>query len=551
MLKSLLIKNYALIDNLQIDLNKGFTTITGETGAGKSILLGALSLILGQRADINLLKNKTKKCFVEGIFEINGYQLESFFQNNDLDYNDILIIRREINPNGISRAFINDTPVNLGLLKEIGDKLVDIHSQHQNLILNTFQFQIKVVDAFAQHPEKLNFYKEKYSEHKKLIADFEHIKEKADKARLDFDYYTFQFNQLHNADLKENEQSELETELQILSHTEEIKENLSKVLFSLSDDENNIVVKLKEAENSVSSIQKFFPASENIHKRFVSIIIELKDIVQEIQNLDEKLEFNPEKLNIVKERLDLIYSLEQKHKVSTITELIEIKNQLDKKLNDIQSYELEIEKFEKLIAQNDHILNKTASEISQNRGKIIPLIEKNILELLNQLGMPNASFKILLSKSNNLNIYGQDNITFMFSANKNIEIQDIIKVASGGELSRVMLCIKSLIAKSVALPTVIFDEIDTGISGEIGYKMGKIMKKMSENMQIISITHLPQIAAKGQYHYVVYKEDSENVAYTNIRILNDNERITEIAKLLSGRELTETALKNAKELLDN
>lgn len=550
MLKSLLIKNYALIDDIQIDLNTGFTIITGETGAGKSILLGALSLILGQRADAGLLKDKTKKCIVEGVFQITGYNLNTFFQHNELDYNDSLIIRREINPNGVSRSFINDTPVNLTLLKEIGDKLVDIHSQHQNLILSSFQFQIKVVDAFAQHNDKLASFKTKFTEQKELTTEYESLKEKADKAKLDLDYFTFQFNQLYEAKLIEDEQQEMESELEILSHTEEIKGSLDKSSFLLSEEENNIISKLKETENSIASISKFYKDAEELHKRITSVIIELKDIAIEVQTSNSKLEFSPDRLTIIKERLDLIYSLEQKHKVSTVKDLIEIMNNLDKKINDIQSYDVQIEKIQKKIDDANTSLNKTSAEITKKRESIIPQVEKKTLELLQQLGMPNASFKIMLTKATCLNSYGQDNVTFMFSANKNVELQDIAKVASGGELSRVMLCLKSLIAKSVALPTVIFDEIDTGVSGEIGYKMGKIMKKMSEDMQIVSITHLPQVAANGEYHYVIYKDEQGDKTHTNIKLLDNKERITEIAKLLSGKELTETALKNAKEMLE-
>jgi DNA repair protein RecN (Recombination protein N) len=551
MLKSLLIKNYALIDNLNLELNYGFTTITGETGAGKSILLGALSLILGQRADINLLKDKTKKCVIEAVFQIKGYQLESFFETNELDYNDILIIRREVNVNGVSRAFINDTPVNLILLKEINDKLVDIHSQHQNLLLSNYQFQLKVVDSFAQHQNKLLSYKTLYGANKKLIHEFEQLKLKADKAKLDSDYFSFQFEQLLNAKLQENEQVELENNLQILSHTEEIKENLSKVMLSLSENEDNIISKLKEIQNSLSSIQKYYQPAIDINNRFACILIELKDLVNEINNLNEKLDFNPEQLGIIKERLDVIYHLQQKHKVNSVADLIEKMKMLDSKLNEIQSFETEISKVNEQIRQNYEELNNYALDISKRRQSVIQEIEMKVIKLLNELGMPNASFQIQLKRSDNLNINGMDDITFLFSANKNVDIQDISKVASGGELSRVMLCIKSLIAKSVALPTIIFDEIDTGISGEIGYKMGKIMKKMSHTMQVVSITHLPQIAANGEHHFIVFKDDSNDIAATKIKLLNGEERITEIAKLLSGKKLTEASLRNAKELLEN
>jgi DNA repair protein RecN (Recombination protein N) len=551
MLKSLLIKNYALIDNLQLELNKGFTTVTGETGAGKSILLGALSLILGQRAEISLLKDKSKKCVVEVLFQINGYQLEAFFEANQLDYNDILIVRREINTNGVSRAFINDTPVNLGLLKDLSDKLIDIHSQHQNLLLSNFQFQLKVVDSFSQHRDKLTSYRNLFLENKKILNEYEQVKANADKARQDSDYYKFQFDQLFNAKLTENEQVKLESDLEILSHTEEIKESLSKVLFNLTENENNILSGLKEIQNSLSLICRFYSPASELNNRFSVINIELKDIINEISNLNDKLEFNPGQLDLIKERLDIIYRLEQKHNVNNVRDLIDKMNELDKKLGEILSFDAEIEKLKKQITDNNDLLNNLSSDISKKRLSVIPEIEKKVLLSLYELGMPNASFKIQIKKSGNLNINGNDDITFLFSANKNVEPLDISKVASGGELSRVMLCIKSLIAKSASLPTVIFDEIDSGISGEIGYKMGKIMKKMSEKMQVVTITHLPQIAANGEFHYVVFKDDSEDTVHTRIKLLEQNERITEIAKLLSGKKLTETSLKNAKELLEN
>ncbi len=549
MLQSLSIKNYALIGQLNINFNQGFSTITGETGAGKSILLGAISLILGQRADTSILKNKDNKCIIEGVFDISNYNLTIFFDDNDLDFDKFTIIRREINPNGKSRAFINDTPVNVSILKDLGSKLVDIHSQHQNLILNDTQFQLLVVDIMAQHKDLLNEYKNDFKEYKKLKNELNNLIEKSEKAKQDLDYLQFQFNQLEEANLIDNEQEELENELDTLTHAEEIKTNLSKVYHLLSGEGETSINHINEAKTLLSQLNNFFSKSVDLTKRVESVLIELNDISNETEIISNDVEYNPDKINNFKERLDLIYSLQQKHRVSTINELIEIKDNLQNQINEISSYDSEISELTIGLNKKHDVLIKKADKISIQRKKVIPEIEKKIVAILQSLGMPNAAFKILQTKAEQLSVNGFDTVTFLFSANKKVEMQSISKVASGGELSRLMLSIKSLISKSIALPTIIFDEIDIGVAGEIADKMGNIMLNMSKNMQVISITHLPQIASKGQYHYTVYKYDDNDTTTTDIKLLNDDERIVEIAKMLSGESVTDAAFENAKDLL--
>ena len=549
MLQSLSIQNYALIEELNIYFNKGFSIITGETGAGKSILLGAISLILGQRADTSILKNKNKKCIIEGVFDISDYNLKYFFNNNDLDFDNFTIIRREINPNGKSRAFINDTPVNVSILKELGSKLVDIHSQHQNLILNDAQYQLFVVDIMAKHKNLLNEYRKNFKEYKKDKQELNNLIEKSEKSKQDLDYLQFQYNQLDEANLITDEQEGLESNLETLTHAEDIKANLSKAYNLLSGEGETAINQINEAKSFISRLNKFFPKSTDLSQRIESVLIELNDISNETEIISNDVEYNPEKINIIKERLDIIYNLQQKHRVSTISELIEIKNNLQNQIDEISSYDSEINELNiKLKNKHDDLVNK-ANNISTQRKKIIPDIEKNIVHLLQNLGMPNATFKIVQTKLDQLSVNGFDTVTFLFSANKKIDMQNISKVASGGELSRLMLSIKSLISKSIALPTIIFDEIDVGVAGEIADKMGNIMLNMSKNMQVISITHLPQIASKGQYHYTVYKFDDNDTTSTSIKLLNDDERVVEIAKMLSGENVTEAAFENAKDLL--
>ena len=549
MLQSLKIQNYALIDHIQIEWAPGFITITGETGAGKSILIGALSLILGNRADTSVLKDEERKCVVEAAFDIQHYSLEPVFEEHDLDYEPETIIRREINNKGKSRAFINDTPVNIRVLKELGQYLVDIHSQHQNLVLKDNRFQLNVVDAYARNKDLLERYGRMYREYRDLEKQYQSLKERSERAGSDLDYYQFQFDQLEKVGLQENEQEELEEELETLSHAEEIKQNLSGAAYLLSEDEASIVVRLREAGDYIRKILDFYPKAKDISERLESAYIELQDLSNEIEVLNESVEHDPQRIEYIRQRLDEIYSLQHKHHVSTVGELLQIKDDLEKKLEQINSYDFRLEELEKEMGQKRDALSKKAAELTRRRQQAIPRIEERITSMLQDLGIAHATFKIQRSEVEDFDEYGVDHVQFLFSANKNIEPEDIARVASGGELSRLMLSLKSLIAETRALPTIIFDEIDSGTSGDIADKMGSIMKAMSDNMQVINITHLPQIASKGDYHYLVYKYDDQDTTHTYIKALEDQERIREIAKMLSGEELTDTALQNAREFL--
>lgn len=549
MLQSIYIQNYALISELEIDFNKGLNIITGETGAGKSILLGALSLVLGQRADTSVLKDKSQKCFVEAKFQIKQYRIKDFFKKNDLDYDELTTIRREITDNGKSRAFINDTPVNLSILKDLSDKLIDIHSQHESLLLGDDSFQLSLVDSFANHQELLDNFLNKYDEYHVLTNEYKRLIQNADKAKADLDYYQFQFDQLETLKLVDGEQEELEEELEKLNHAEEIKLNLSNSNSLLSGEEVAIISNLKQTKNSIASISKYMKEGDELVKRLDSVYIELQDINSEIEQLNENVEHDPSRIEFIRERLDNIYTLEQKHKVSTIKELLSIKEELQSKLDLINSYDFETEKIKKEIDSLYNELSALANQISENRKLIIPRIENKVVEILKQLGIPNANFKVEQIPVDEFLRTGKEIIKFLFSANKNVALEELSKVASGGEISRLMLSIKSLIVETTTLPTIIFDEIDSGTSGEIADKMGSIIKLMSEKMQVINITHLPQIASKGDYHYLVYKKDNHETTNTYIKLLTKEERINEIAKMLSGEVLTEAAIQNAQSLL--
>ena len=549
MLQSLKIQNYALIDEIRIGFYPGFLTITGETGAGKSILIGALSLILGNRADTSVLKDETRKCVVEATFHINNPRIKAIFDKHDLDYDEETIIRREISSKGKSRAFVNDTPVNIKMLKELGDQLVDIHSQHQNLILKDNVFQLDVVDSYARNGELLNDYYSKYREYKNIQKQYRELKEKSEQASADYDYYRFQFDQLEKTGLREGEQEELENELETLNHSEEIKYNLSNASYLLNNEESSVISQVREAGDNLRKIVDFYAKVKEISERMESTYIELQDLSNEIEMLNENVEHDPDRVEYIRQRLDDIYSLEHKHRVSTEKELIDIKEDLGKKLEEIDNYDFHLEELEKQLESKRKELSAAAKQLSESRKKNIPAIEEKITSMLKELGIPNASFKIQRTDLGEFNEYGLDHVKFLFSANKNVELEDIAKVASGGELSRLMLSLKSTIAETKALPTIIFDEIDSGTSGDIADKMGTIMKEMSRNMQILNITHLPQIASKGDYHYMVYKYDDNESTHTYIKQLQGDERIKEIAKMLSGEELTDTALQNAREFL--
>jgi DNA repair protein RecN (Recombination protein N) len=549
MLKHLSVQNYALIDRLEVDLASGLTIITGETGAGKSILLGALGLITGSRADTQALQDKTKKCIIEASFQIKDYSLKDFFSEQELDYEAVTTIRREINPEGKSRAFINDTPVTLNQLKELGERLIDIHSQHQTLSLNGADFQLSVVDAFANQEELLLAYKDEYKAFKSYEKQLAELVEKELQAKKDLDYYQFQFNELEEADLKTAEQAAMEQELETLNSAEEIKLNLSKASFGLAGGEQNLLSSLNEIKLLLHSMSKFKPEIEELSNRINSSYIELKDISNELDALEQEIVYDPKQIELLNDKLDAIYRLQQKHQVKTVEELIRIKNDLSNKLLEFSSLETEIEKVKTLLDKLNKGLATKSKSISDNRKKIIPKIEKEIAALLSSLSMPNAQLKINQSQLDTFSSSGIDKINFMFSANKGSEFKELNKVASGGELSRLMLSIKSLIAQLTALPTIIFDEIDTGVSGDVADKVGSIMNTMASKMQVITITHLPQIASKGNSHLFVYKEDKNNKTYSNIKKLSAEERVLEIAKMLSTGNPTAAAISNAKELL--
>ena len=550
MLQSLYVRNYALIRQLEIEFRQGFTIITGETGAGKSILVGALSLLLGNRADTSVLKDKEKKCIVEGSFDVGTYGYHSFFTVHDMDYDDHLIIRREISPSGKSRAFINDTPVNLPLLKDLGTRLVDIHSQHENLHLGEHSFQLMVIDTVAGNRAKLSAYQDQFHRFQDLFKELAGLKDKAGQSQSDLDYYTFQYQQLAEARLSAGEKEDLEQELQTLDHAEEIKRNLHLVYYLLSDQENNIISKLVQTAQALENISSFLPAAAELAERVRSAIIELKDIAGEAEAVGDEIEMDPGRQQMLRERLDMIFGLMQKHGVGDVEGLIRLQEDFDTRMQEIASYDNQIEKLEKELEDKKYQLEKMATELSTRRNEILPQIEEEISQMMKVLGIPNALFKIEMRELQNFGANGRDEVEFLFSANKQVPPQEISKIASGGELSRLMLSIKSLLSDSLELPTIIFDEVDSGVSGEVADKVGAIMKKMSQGKQIINITHLPQVAGKGDFHYLVHKYDEAGATITDIKLLGDEERVLEIARMLSGEELTEAAISNARELLN-
>ena len=553
MLQSIHIQNYALIEKLDIDFQSGFSVITGETGAGKSIILGAIGLLLGQRADLKAIKSGANKCIVEARFGVSPYHLEEFFTENDLEYDaEECILRRELYASGKSRAFINDSPASLVQMKELGEKLIDVHSQHQNLLLNREDFQMNVLDILAKDEEELEAYRNLYSAYRKVSVELEKFMNQAEKSRQDEDYIRFQVEQLEEANLQSGEQEELEEEAETLSHAEDIKGGLYKVDQLIASDETNLLSVVKECMQTLQSVSKVYTPAQEWINRLDSCYIELKDLSHEIASAGERIEFNPTRLDEVNERLNLIYSLQQKHHVSSLEELLEVASDYRKKLDAITSFD---DRIEELTQQKQVLYTqvleqaKILSKLRTNAGKGI---EKQMQTYLVPLGMPNVRFVVELTRRDEPNAKGMDNVTFLFSANKNGALQQVASIASGGEIARVMLSLKAMIAGAVKLPTIIFDEIDTGVSGSIAEKMALIMQEMGKaDRQVISITHLPQIAARGSVHYKVYKEDTETGTNSYIRQLNQEERINEIANMLSGATLTEAALNNAKALLNN
>lgn len=554
MLQSIHIQNYALIDKLDIDFTPGFSVITGETGAGKSIILGAIGLLLGQRADVKAIKNGTSKCIVEARFCIASYGLEAFFQELDLEYDpEECILRREVYASGKSRAFINDSPASLNQMKALGEKLIDVHSQHQNLLLNKEGFQLNILDILAQDEKQLEAYKQVYRHYKDISNTLEELIIQAEKSRQDEDYLRFQLEQLEEASLHSGEQTELEQEAETLSHTEEIKANLYKAQQLIDGTEvNGILSQTKDCQQALQNISNVYPSASEWVERLRSCYIELKDIAHDLSVAEEETEFNPERLDYVNERLNLIYNLQQKHRVTTIEALLELAKNYRHQLNDISSFD---ERIAELNQQKETLYNKVleqARQLTNLRTKSAHHIEEQMKKLLIPLGMPNVRFAVELTSRKEPDLNGLDNVTFLFSANKNGVLQNVASVASGGEIARVMLSLKAMIAGAVKLPTIIFDEIDTGVSGSIAEKMALIMRDMGrQNRQVISITHLPQIAARGTTHYKVYKKDTETGTNSYIHRLTPEERVKEIAHMLSGSVLTEAALNNARALLEN
>ncbi len=549
MLKHLYISNYALIDKLDVDFNAGFSVITGETGAGKSIILGAIGLLLGQRADSKSVKTGCQKCTIEAQFDISRYNLSSWFEDNDLDIEDgECTIRRELTSAGKSRGFINDTPVSVQQMKRLGEMMVDVHSQHQNLLLRQEDFQLTIVDIIANNDDILKEYEKVFTEYNILTTEIECLKLSLAESREKEDLLRFQLNELDAAKLTDGEQEELELEQEVSTHTEEIKSALYNADHMLCD-EGATLDSLKQATNALSNVSPLYSKIEPLVERLDSTLIELKDIADEVSREADNIDFNAERLEYIHERLDLIYTLQRKHHKSTVAELIEEYERLAEAISNIDNGDEAIKEKEEQREKILHNVNKLAQKLTDTRRKAAVIIEKEIKHTLEALGMPDVEFNIEIKKGE-LSVKGQDNISYMFSANKGMAMRPVAQVASGGEIARLMLALKALVSATVKLPTIIFDEIDTGVSGKIAEKMAEIMNDMGNaGRQVISITHLPQIAARGSYQYKVEKNSTQELTTTIMRQLNDEERIGEIAQMLSGSDITDAALKNAKELL--
>lgn len=550
MLKSLFIRNYVLIDALDIRFEDGFSVITGETGAGKSIILGALSLVLGERADTKSIQSGKDKCTIEVVFDISTYHLEHFFEGNDLEYDAAeCMFRRELYRSGKSRAFINDSPVSLSIVKELGNRLIDVHSQHQNLLLADTHFQLNVVDLIAQTREPLSKYRNEYNEYLSVCDVLAGLKDKALNARNEEDYIRFQYEELCEAKLEAGEQEELEQERDTLSHAEDIKTALYKVTELLSGEDASVVSSLKDTLTVIEQLSAYFPKAKEYADRLQTAYIDIHDLASETDVLKDDIEFNPERLEWLHNRLNTIYSLQQKHKLSSVADLIAKQEDFKAQLDMIDSFDEELN----VLAQRQQDLYKRlteqAAEISMLRKSASEMIEKQVIGRMVLLGMPNTHFQLLFTSKAKPSFDGMDEVSFLFSANKNETLKPVAQTASGGEISRLMLCVKAMIAGHAALPSIIFDEIDTGISGEVADKMADIMQDLGQKMQVITITHLPQIAAKGKAHYFVYKEDTPERTCTRIRHLSDKERVDEIARMLSGAKMTQAAVDNAKVLL--
>jgi len=550
MLRNLHIQNYALIESLDLDFTEGFSVITGETGAGKSILLGAIGLLTGQRAETAAIRTGAAKCVVEGNFDIEGYDLQPLFEEHDIEYDNECIVRREIASTGKSRAFINDTPVSLGILKQLGERLVDIHSQHQNLLLNTEGFQLRVLDTLSEDKSIRQQYTEAYRHYRETAARLDALRNQLTGDQGDEEYIRFQLSQFDEWRLQEGEQEELEQELELLSHAEEIKESLYRIDAMLSGDDGGQTSALKSVTSQLRSLTAIYPGAEDGHERMESLYIELKDIADDVSDASERISYDPERQAWVEQRLDTIYTAQQKHRVGSVAELLEIAERFRDTLQRIDEAGERIAAMEKETAAALEAMQHAAEGLTAQRQAVATTFEKEIATRLVELGIPNTRFAVDITPRRQPDSTGADSVAFLFSANKNSALQNIAEVASGGEISRIMLSLKSIIATATAMPTLIFDEIDTGVSGTIAARMADIMESIaSHGRQVISITHLPQIAAKGTAHYKVYKEDTEDATVSHIRTLTTDERISELAQMMSAGTLTEAAINNAREML--
>ena len=550
MLKKLYIKNFTLIDELDIDLYQGFSVITGETGAGKSIILGAIGLLLGQRADSKSIKQGAEKCVIEAHFDLSRYGMEAFFSENDIEYDPAdCIVRRELTATGKSRAFINDTPVQLAMLKELGEQLIDIHSQHQNLLLNKQDFQLNVVDIIAQDEQALAKYQQTYAKYQTVGKELETLRESIEQNRQNLDFLQFQCDELTNANLEEGEQEELEQRSETMSHAEDIKSALYEADNALSGEDRGIVSSLRSTISALKTIERVLPSASELVERLDSSYIELKDISGDISSELERIDFDPAELDSINSRLDKLYDLEKKYHVETVRELIEKRDELKRQLSHIENSDEALADLQQQLDTLRQQAQKEADALTKQRIKAASQIEKEMQSRLVPLGMPNVRFSIQLT-TDTLGRNGQDKVAFLFSANTSTPLQPVSQVASGGEIARVMLSLKAMISGAVKLPTIIFDEIDTGVSGKIAEKMAEIMQEMGQHeRQVISITHLPQIAALGSAHYKVEKEDSAQGTTSHMKELSPEERVREIAQMLSGSDVTEAAIQNAKQLL--
>jgi len=544
------IKNYALIEDIRMDFNNGLTIITGETGAGKSILLGALSLVLGKRADLSSMKDASKKCVIEAEFAIEKFKLQTIFEENDLDYDAHTIIRREILPSGKSRAFINDTPVTLSQLQAVGPHLVDIHSQHETLSLAEENYQMKVIDALADNSSLRNTYSEQLQRYKTTSEALENAKIEKSEASKEIDYNTFLFTELEEANLEGIDQDQLEETYETLSNAEEIQETLSKVVQLFSEEQIGTLETAKEARAALNQLKNYGSVYNSLWERLNSVIIELDDLSEETEQIATSIEADPQQLLEINEKLQTLHKLQQKHNVATVSELLDIKNELETSITNTNNLDARIENLEKEVIALQGEVRKTGGLIHNSREKVIPKLKEKLEAILAKLGLPNARFDFKLTHTETLRENGTDTLELLFTANKGTTMGSIKKVASGGEMSRIMLAVKAILAEYQTLPTLIFDEIDTGVSGEIANKMAAIMDGMSQGMQLVSITHLPQIASKGAQHIKVYKEDVNNVTVTRLKTLTQEERIVEIAQMIGGKKVTDSALAHAKELLN-